>query len=164
MFLDSIFVYSKKGLRGSIICTISAVCLMMVQIISISYDLAAPVECKGRSLILYIFSYSSQICLDIYQVYKIRILCRYHKSLRIVSLLTFSVRAISLLLNLCFYYDIVGVNLVCATGFPLVNLIAEKVILIFYNLINLGILYWITIANTPIASITQQFLFKVSFY
>ncbi|KAJ3320105.1 hypothetical protein HDV06_005670 [Boothiomyces sp. JEL0866] len=125
----------------------------MVQVVSISYDLAAPVDCKGRAL-------TFQICLDIYQVVKITILCRLHQNLKYLSWTSFGIRSVSLIVNLCFYYDGVGANQVCSTGFPFTNLIIEKLILISYNLINLGILYRITAAGSTIASITQIFLVK----
>ncbi|KAJ3217615.1 hypothetical protein HDU67_007557 [Dinochytrium kinnereticum] len=128
--------------RGAILPIISATFLLGFNVAAIVIDLVkAP--CKGRAVSIYVFSYLSQICLEVYQSNKMRILSHRDLIPRILSYSLFAIRAISLIVLLFFYYDITNSLGLCATGYPFYALLAEKLILLFYNIGNLAILYFL---------------------
>ncbi|KAJ3101052.1 hypothetical protein HDU97_001695 [Phlyctochytrium planicorne] len=77
------------------------------------------------------------ICLEM------RILTHRDKVLQIIAYVLFVIRAASLVVLLFYYYDVTSATGLCATGFPFNALLAEKLILLFYNLGNIAILLYI---------------------
>ncbi|KAJ3100066.1 hypothetical protein HDU97_002502 [Phlyctochytrium planicorne] len=160
------FLTASVGKRAVILPILSALLLFGLNLFSIIIDVLHW-PCKGRAVSIYVVSYCSQICLEvgskddygmisrmlirlsglqISQTNKLRILATDNLILTIMVYAVFVVRAGSLVALLFFYYDITSPSGLCATGYPLVALLAEKFILLFYNLINLGILahlFWI---------------------
>lgn len=122
----------------------SAVAMVVANILFTGYDYLMAESCAGRSIITYIFSYTGQICLEIYQTRKIVILASQNKIMKIFAFILFAIRAISLIVNWFYYFDPPkSFNGVCSTGFPIVNLIVEKTILVFFNLGNMVILLYL---------------------
>jgi hypothetical protein len=79
--------------------------------------------------------------------------------LQYVALGIFAVRAISLVVNLGFYYDPgLTSNGICPTGFPVNNLIVEKVILVIFNLGNIAIMLYVMKCNEAMESTRQLFM------
>ncbi|KAJ3100013.1 hypothetical protein HDU97_002620 [Phlyctochytrium planicorne] len=157
--------------KAALLPILSAVFLICCLFPAITIDLVRPASdlsnvnaCKGRALAIYIFSYLSQICLEIYQTNKIRILAHRDRVCRYLAYALFGLRVASIAINLAFYRDIKDANGTCSTGFPFMNLLAEKLILLFYNLGNIFILVYIVKkgASNGIAfkSVTSFFLYQ----
>ncbi|KAJ3104656.1 hypothetical protein HDU96_008855 [Phlyctochytrium bullatum] len=128
--------------RGAYLPIISATFLFGFNVACIAIDVLR-LPCRGRAVSIYVFSYLSQICLEIYQTNKMRILACRHPAVKVLAYLLFAVRAGSLIAALFFYYDITTSEGLCATGYPFLALLIEKFILLFYNLGNLGLLFHI---------------------
>ncbi|KAJ3100071.1 hypothetical protein HDU97_002507 [Phlyctochytrium planicorne] len=151
--------------KGAILPIISAVFLMGFNIACIIIDVVkAP--CSGRAVSIYVFSYGSQICLEIYQTNKMRLLAHRDLVVKILAYILFACRAISLIVLLFYYYDITSKTGLCATGYPFNALLSEKLILLFYNLGNLGLLFYLIQKGAKengsfkFSGILQTFLFQ----
>ncbi|KAJ3217616.1 hypothetical protein HDU67_007558 [Dinochytrium kinnereticum] len=128
--------------RGAILPIISAFFLMGFNIGAVVIDLVkAP--CKGRAVGIYVCCYISQICLEIYQTNKMRILANREPIIKYSAFALFSFRAVSLVVLLFYYSDRANAVGLCATVFPFHALLSEKVILLFYNFGNLGLLFYL---------------------
>ncbi|KAJ3100069.1 hypothetical protein HDU97_002505 [Phlyctochytrium planicorne] len=78
-----------------------------------------------------------------YQTNKMRLLAHRDLVVKIIAYVLFAARAISLIVSLFYYYDITSKTGLCATGYPFNNLLAEKLVLLFYNLGNLVLLIFL---------------------
>ncbi|KAJ3097191.1 hypothetical protein HDU96_000467 [Phlyctochytrium bullatum] len=151
--------------RGAYLPILSATFLLGFNVACIVIDVLRT-PCKGRAVSIYVFSYLSQICLEIYQTNKMRIVAHRDPIARSLAYLLFFLRAGSLVTLLFFYYDITTSEGLCATGFPLWALLTEKLVLLAFNLGNLGLLFNIirkaeieTSGMMNVSSILYTFLF-----
>ncbi|KAI8850755.1 hypothetical protein BC829DRAFT_488640 [Chytridium lagenaria] len=149
--------------RSAIIPFLSALFLTSVMSAAILIDFLR-LPCAFRAVSLYIFIYLSQICLEIYQTNRVRLLSQQSIPSRIIAYLLFILRATSLCVLLFFYGDLHSTSTrICGTIYPFSALLVEKSILVFYNLGNLTILlYLITNRNPHIGfkGLISYFLFQ----
>ena len=141
VFLNCVLLYSSRGMRYAAYPLASSVCLVMVNLIACIYDILVVSSCTGRSLTLYVFSYASQLSLDVYQTNKMIKLSFGKRINKYVSIGLFVCRFVSLIVNLCYYYDIKNPSGICSTGFPIFNLFVEKAVVILFDLGNMANLY-----------------------
>ncbi|KAJ3098846.1 hypothetical protein HDU97_003709 [Phlyctochytrium planicorne] len=161
------FVNKKAAILPILSAVFLICCLLPALVIDFMRPATNPANvnaCRGRAVAIYIFSYLSQICLEIYQTRKITIVAHRETLCRYFAYVLFGLRLASIFVNLGFYSDIKLPNGMCSTGFPFINLLVEKLILLGYNLGNFFIL--VHIANkgdkdgVNFASITSKFLFQ----
>ncbi|KAJ3100014.1 hypothetical protein HDU97_002621 [Phlyctochytrium planicorne] len=159
------FVNRKAAVLPILSAVFLICCLFTALVIDVIRPASNPANvnaCKGRTVAIYVFSYLSQICLEIYQTRKITIVAGRERVCRYLAYFLFGLRVISIGVNLPFYTDIKQSNGTCSTGFPFMNLLAEKLILLVYNLGNFFILLHIVNKGerngVAFASITSKFL------
>ncbi|KAJ3091983.1 hypothetical protein HDU96_002865, partial [Phlyctochytrium bullatum] len=118
----------------------SGLFMVVANLGSIIVDVLRP-GCAGRAVLVYIVTYCGQICLEIYQTNRIRVLAHHHPISRTVAYALFILRASSLCTLLFFFQDSQNsTNRICITVYPPTALIVEKVIVLVYNAGNLGVL------------------------
>ncbi|KAJ3098214.1 hypothetical protein HDU97_004196 [Phlyctochytrium planicorne] len=146
---------TAKIVKGAILPLISATGLLVGMISAVAMDFIKP-ACTGRSVGIYSIFYASQICLEIYQTNRIRMLAHSDVTARSIGYALFIIRASSLVVLLFYYYDWENnTNHVCTTGLSSLGVILEKAVLLVYNSGNLLILYHLS-RTPPSQSHTQS--------
>ncbi|KAJ3101815.1 hypothetical protein HDU97_001041 [Phlyctochytrium planicorne] len=153
------FKSSAHG-RTSVLPFLSSMVLVGVLITSIAYDIVKP-RCAGRTVSLYVFIYLSQICLEIHQTNRVRMLSRENVIARACAYSLFMIRATSLVC-LCFFYDdlMSSTTRICGTVYPFPYVLFEKCILVGYNVGNLLILVYLQEQKKGFKGILSYFLFQ----
>ena len=150
VLMDSIFIFSATHIRPSILPGLSALIMLAVQVLCIVYDLSPPSNCYPRVYIVYGMIYASQLCLEIYQTQKVHVLSKRNPKCRYLSYFLFFLRLGSLGFSLFYYKDGKSKNGVCHSLFEIQNLVIEKVILLLFNAVNIGILIYLFKKNQNI--------------
>lgn len=163
---DTVFLYSQQKGYLKWLPGLSAFFYSVAQLIAIVFDVSAPLACSGRVHTMYIFIYGSQLCLDLYQLQKTVIVAKSSVILRSSALVLFAGRLASICYSYATAYDLPLPTGICATGFPVINLVVEKSVLIVYNLGNLAILIYVGYkdsANIGLSAIMGELLFRDGF-
>ncbi|KAI8850746.1 hypothetical protein BC829DRAFT_388780 [Chytridium lagenaria] len=132
--------FTNRFTRAAFLPLISAISLIIAQSSAILIDIFRP-RCDNRALGLYVFYYGSQICLEVYQTNRVRMLAANNTVAKSIGIIAG--------VFLFYYSDSSNlINNVCITVFPSTVLITEKCILLFYNTGNLLILVYLAHYNT----------------
>ncbi|KAJ3208200.1 hypothetical protein HDU67_006947 [Dinochytrium kinnereticum] len=136
--------FTNRSTSGALLPLISAVFLLAANMAFMLIDVIKP-ACPGRAVGIYVFVYLSQICLEVYQSNRMRMLSLGNVIARSAAYALFIIRASSLPVLLYYYSDAENTtNHICITVFPPTALMIEKAILIFYNIGNLLILIYLS--------------------